>query len=433
MQQKTLLILAVATLGVGGIAWWKLGSDSAAVSSQATTGKLFPELEKQVNDVHTILIERAAGSITLQRAAGGWGVTEKQGYPVDMESVRKSLIALAQMTAVEAKTSDPERYSKLGVEDITAAGAASIQVTLKDAGGKEVAKLILGKEQEGKGGMPSGNVYVRRPGDKVSYLAKGNPDIKPAALDWLKKEILKVSRDRVQSVVITHPDGEVVRVERSKPEDSEFSLANMPEGKELTYPGAPSSVSSTLEWLNLEDVVPAAEVDFGTGAGAKSEYRTFDGLLVRAELKEVDGKCYARFNAVYEAPAAIGPVAEPAPEAAAGKPKPEEVQKEAEALQNRLKDWVFVIPAYNKSSFAKRMSELVKDPAPPAPPPGEGAPSDAGPGGDGETMKIPDSLPPEIQQQIKEHQESLGNKTEVVPAPKAPEQAPETQPQDAPK
>ena len=34
----------------------------------------------------------------------------------------------------------------------TAAGAASMQVTLKDAGGKEVAKLILGKEQEGKGG-----------------------------------------------------------------------------------------------------------------------------------------------------------------------------------------------------------------------------------------------------------------------------------------
>ena len=167
MQHKTILILAVATLGVGGIAWWKLGSDSAAVSSQATTGKLFPELEKQVNDVHTILIERAAGSITLQRAVGGWGVTEKKGYPVDMESVRKSLIALAQMTTVEAKTSDPERYSKLGVEDITAAGAASMQVTLKDAGGKEVAKLILGKEQEGKGGMPSGNVYVRRPGEKV--------------------------------------------------------------------------------------------------------------------------------------------------------------------------------------------------------------------------------------------------------------------------
>ncbi len=424
MQQKTLLILAVATLGVGGIAWWKLSSDKAAVATHSQTGKLFPELEKQVNDVQTILIERASGTVTLQRGPSGFGLNEKQGYPVDIESVRKSLIALAQMTTLEAKTDNPERYAKLGVEDIASAGSASTLVTLKDASGKELAKLIVGKEQEGKGGLPSGNVYVRRVGEKVSYLAKGNPDIKPAALDWLKKEILKVSRDRIQSVVITHPDGELVRVERSKPEDSEFTLANLPEGKELTYPGAPGSVTSTLEWLNLEDVVPTAQIDFSTEAGAKSEYRTFDGLLVRVQLKEVGDKCYARFEALYEAPNAIGPAPETTGEAAAAnKPKPEEVEKEAQALQTRLKDWVFVIPAYNKSSFAKRMSELVKDPAPPPAPPGEGA----APGGDGETMKIPDSLPPEIQQQIKEHQESLGNKTEIVPAPKSPEENPAPQ------
>lgn len=419
MQQKTLVLLAVATLGVGGIAWWKLSSDSAAVSVQSASGKLFPDLETKVNDVRTIRIERASGTVTLERGTAGWGVAEKKSYPVDMEAVRKSLIALAQMTTLESKTDNPERYAKLGVEDTSTAGSGSTLVTLLDSNGKELAKLIIGKEQEGKGGMPSGNVYVRRAGEKLSYLAKGNPDIKPAALDWLKKEILKVSRDRVQSVTITHSDGEVVRVERAKPEDSEFTLANIPAGKELTYPGAPSSITSTLEWLNLEDVVPAAEVDFTKDAGAASEYRTFDGLMVRVQLKEAGDKCYARFEAVYEAPQVVGPVAEPAPgdTAQPGKPKPEEIQKEAEGLQARLKDWAFVIPAYNKSSFAKRMSELVKDPAPPTPPPGESA----APGGDGETMKIPDSLPAEIQQQIKEHQESLGNKTEVVPAPQPPE------------
>jgi Domain of unknown function (DUF4340) len=422
MQSKTLVTLAIATLGIGGIAWWKLSSDQAAVTSQAASGKLFPELEARINDVSTIVIERASGTLTLQRSATGWGVLEKKGYPVEMESVRKSLIALAQMTTLEAKTDNPERYSKLGVEELSAAGSSSALVTLKDAGGKELAKLYVGKEQEGKGSLPSGNVYVRRAGEKLSYLAKGNPDFKPNALDWLKKEILKVARDRVQSVSITHPDGELVRVERAKPQDNDFQLVPMPEGKELIYPGAPGSVSSTLEWLNLEDVLPAAEVDFSTEAGAKSEYRTFDGLVVRVQLKDTGDKCYARFEASYEAPVVIGPEASTTAEAApSNPPKPEEIQKEAEALQARLKDWVFVIPAYNKASFAKRITDLVKDPAPPAPAPGSG--------GD-ETMKIPDNLPPEIQEQIKAHQESLGNKTEVVPTPTPSEEPKDHAPHD---
>jgi hypothetical protein len=70
------------------------------------------------------------------------------------------------------------------------------------------------------------------------------------------------------------------------------------------------------------------------------------------------------------------------------------------------------------------MSELLKDPAPP--------PADVEGGED--AVRIPGDLPPEIQQQIKEHQESIGNKAVIEPAPSEtpPDSPPEETPGDAP-
>src|SRR6185503_7959922 len=53
------------------------------------------------------------------------------------------------------------------------------------------------------------------------------------------------------------------------------------------------------------------------------------------------------------------------------KPKPksaEEIEKEVAELNGRLSKWVYQIPSYNKSSFEKKKSELLKGKTPPAPP-----------------------------------------------------------------
>ncbi len=387
MKQKTLTILFAATLVVGGFAALKLSHDDSAVAPRNSQGELLPGLLKTVNEVTSITLQRKDGSATLARTeSGSWGLAEKDGYPVDSDAVKQTLIALAQMSPLEAKTDDPARYAKLGVQDPEAEGSTATLVTLKDKSGKELAKLLVGKPSEGKGGMPSGNTYVRRAGEKQSWLAKGSPELKEKPTDWLKKQVVEIKRDRVRSVEVRHADGEVVHVERATAKETNFELSGIPEGQELSYPSVAGSLASALEYLNLEDVLPADKVDFTQGAGPTSEFRTFDGLKITVHVKEDGEKCFARFEAAYEAPTQVGPTPPPAPEAGAdgSKPpeqpdatakKPEDVQKEASELQARLSKWVYQIPAYNKANFTKHLKDMLKAKTPPpAPPAGEGPP-----------------------------------------------------------
>jgi len=199
--------------------------------------------------------------------------------------------------------------------------------------------------------------------------------------------------------------------------------------------------------VNLEDVAPASEVDFSTGTGPIARFQTFDGLVVTVTTKDQDGNSYASFAASYEAPPAAAtetPAAPPA-EGEAATPPPtatksaEQVTKEAAELNARLSKWAYVISAYSRSQLGKKLGELVKDKAPPpdatmpdgsAPPEGlDGAPGDEKP------MVIPGDLPKEIQEQIKAHQESIGNKTVIGEPTKKPEgdvPTPDEKPADEP-
>jgi hypothetical protein len=454
MNTKSLVWLGVVTLVIAGVAAMTLERREASERGSQETQKLFPDLSRSVNDVAAITIKKKDGEYTLQKNGEKWGLAEKQGYPVDMEPVRKTLIGLTEATIVEAKTTDKERYAKLGVQDpdATAAPAApaasegaatptphaangaesstSTLVTLKDASGKAIASLIVGKPHEGKN-FGTNEVYVRRAGEAQSWLAKAALELKDKNVDWLDKKILEVKRDRIRAVDVKHPDGEVVHVEREKPEDTNFTLANIPEGKELTFPTAASGMSSSLEWLNLDDVVPASEVDFKATPPVVCRFSTFDGLTITVTTKEDKDKTYARFEAAYEPPPEVaGPKPEEKKDESADKKdekkddkkpekkSPDEVKKEVADLNARLSPWVYVIPSYNKATFTKHMADLVKDKAPPPPPPGtqpatnpDGTPKTSDP----DTYKIPNDLPPEIQKQIQEHQASLGHKTEVVP------------------
>lgn len=373
MNPRILISMLAATVVAAVLTALTLHSREASVRATSESAKLFPDLMPKINDAAVLAVERKDGGYELRKSGETWVVAEKGDYPADVSPIAKTLIALAQMTTVEPKTSDPARYAQLGVQDPGAEGSTSTKLTVKDSAGGVLASVIVGKAHEGKQGG-TGQVYVRKPGDAQSWLAKGSLDLKEKSVDWLQKEILKVPRDRVRSVEVTHPDGEVVHVDREKPSDTNFTLHDIPPGKELSYPSVAGSMANALEWLNFEDVVPAAQVDFSNGAGPVCRFETFDGLVVTVRTKDQDGKTYARFEAAYQAPATPAEdAAEPAaastePGKDASKPakkSPEEVQKEVAELQARLAAWTYVIPAYNRSTFAKKKSEMLKDPAAP--------------------------------------------------------------------
>lgn len=430
MNQKTLVGLGIATVAIVGIAWFALHDRESAVQATSEKAKLYPELAAKVNDVASIKFQKSGETWTIRRAGDSWGLAEKDDYPVDVEAVRKTVVGIADMTIVEAKTKKPEQYEKLDVQDPSAAGAKGVQVTLTDKGGAELVNLVVGKEHDSKGALMSNQRYVRKAGDAQSWLVQGTIDPKEKSTDWLQKKVIEVKRDRVRSIEVAHADGETLKVDRAKADQQDFTLHDLPEGKELTYPTAPGSLASALEYLNLEDVQPLEKVDFATGALATTTFRTFDGLVVKTTVKEEGDKAYARFEASYEAPPAPPAPAEGDAKPAEGETPaapsktPEEVQKEVAELNARLSKWAYAIPTWSKSNLAKRKADLLKDKTPPPPPPSEGG-ANAAPGATSDAFAIPSNLPPEIQEAIKKDQEAKGNKTLVVdPATNTPVEAP---------
>lgn len=425
MNTKSIVLLGGAAVAAVVLAAVSLRQRDSNVVAETTAGtkkeqdRLFPDLLAKVNDVTSVTVTRADGSYTLTRTESGWGLADKDLYPIEIEPLRKTLITLGEMKKLEKKTSDPKNHATFGVEEPDAPDSKSTLVTVNGPGGATYARLIVGLEHESKGAMLSNQRYVRVAGDPQTWLVQGSFDLKPKGTDWLAKEILKVARDRVRSVEVTQPDGELLAVDRASPTLTDFTLIDVPEGKELTYPSAANTVAGGLEYVNLEDVEPIAKVDFANGAGPTARYKTFDGLVVTATTKEQDGKSWARFEASYEAQPAPPAPAEGAPPAPAQK-SADDVRKEVDELNARLSKWAFQISSYSRSNLGKKKSELLKDKAPPPAPADPNAPP-----ADDKTMFVPNTLPPEIQEQIKAHQESIGNKVVIGTPGETPKPAPD--------
>src|SRR5690349_16072683 len=198
MNTKTLGILAAATVLVAGVAALTLQRRESSVRSAEAHVKLFPGLDKAVKDAAKIVVTRKSGTATLEKKDGTWGLAEKSGYPVEVEPVRKTLLALADMETVEAKTQNPALHAELGVEDPDKEGSKSTLLTVQDASGKELAKLVVGKNYESKNFSGPQQTYVRKPGENQAWLAKGQVELKEKDSDWLKKDIVKVPRERVR-------------------------------------------------------------------------------------------------------------------------------------------------------------------------------------------------------------------------------------------
>jgi Domain of unknown function (DUF4340) len=343
-------------------------------SPVAGTGTLFvPDLNNELPNVESVTISTGGNKVVaaFERGSDTWTVSNKGGYAANVAKLRQGLQALGEARILEQKTSNPEFYSQLGVEDTAGADAAGVGVSLK-AGDKEIAAVILGNAQGSK------YRYVRRAGEAQSYLIDRNPDFPRAVAQWLDALIIDLRSDRVKRVTITHPDGEVVTVSKASADAQNYDVANVPKGRELLYPGVANVIGNALRELNLEDVERASAAADGEGEGDEKptvvEFRTFDGLVVRAEGTKRGDEHWLTFEASVDPetpPPASPPAAEstgstepaePAPAADATQP-PADPKAEAERINARVGGWRYRIASFQYDQMTRRMTDLLKPPA----------------------------------------------------------------------
>ena len=147
---RAVLVLGIVTLvAVGAVLFVERGSNTPEPGG----GIVFPALLEQVNSVARVRVTGSEGTFTLARDGDAWVVEEKERHPADPDRVHKLLVGAAGMKRVEPKTSDPERYPRLWLEDPTGKDARSVRTR---PGGR------VGRRARGLGARRPPSLEVRR-------------------------------------------------------------------------------------------------------------------------------------------------------------------------------------------------------------------------------------------------------------------------------
>ena len=404
MKTNDLIKLGGVALVALVAALWIGGARAPGDVSPGAGGPLAPGLKDHLNEVKSVKLVGAEDKTiaTLVRGDAGWNVAERAGFGADAAKIREFLLKLADAQLLEAKTAKPELHKKLGVEDVSAKDAYGVRVEIE--GAPKPYKLIIGRPnaQAGEG------TFVRRADEPQSWLAKGTISVDKNTGDWLKRDLVDIPSTRVASAEITH-DGKTLKAYKNAEKDSNFLVADLPKGRELSSEFAANAIAAVLAQLKFDDVKPAAEMPAPADARTV-RYTTFDGIVVSGKVWENGGKDYAQFSASLDegaakigiehlqaaeiaaytskvadfaaaqrpaAPAAAAaessqPAAAPATPA---KPEPplastdkdkdaaaklEKLRHETAELQKRFDGWVFAVPAFKYANMTRSLDDLLK-------------------------------------------------------------------------
>jgi hypothetical protein len=321
--------------------------------------RMFPNLDPAtVNSAASLTVTAKGKSFTVYQKDGVWVVKEMSDYPADTALVRKALFALTELRPYEAKTRDPQRLAKLELEDPKGKDAQSKQLTVKDKDGKVLADVIVGKSNTTNVILGKEMVYVRKAGEDQGWLAEGDPTLKAEALDWILRNVVDVDVERVKDVETKDAKGEVVlQIGKAKAEDKEFAVRNLPVGRKPKEARMISYVAEALDNASLDDVKKVGDVDFDKNGVGTGVWRTFDGLVIKVRMAEIDKKFWVSLAAEVDEEAVLKE-----------KPKPETklkdaeaVRKEAAEINTRVKAWAYHLPT-TSSRFMQYKIDDVSEP-----------------------------------------------------------------------
>ncbi len=276
---------------------------------------LLPALARELNTVTSLSVMKGSTtpSVTVHKQGEQWTVAERGNYPADVAKLRSVLLSLSNAKIREEKTSDPANYSTIGVEDPTKPGATGSQIELVTKGGKH--DVIVGKA------VDQGN-FVRRAGEKASYIV--DPGISPEAEPryWIDTRLLDIPVDKIQSIQFKPQTGPAYSLRRvseaaakpaegkgvgpkavapatatpaptapapaappAAPAASKFVLEGVPSGRQAVDSQTLAPSPSIFSNLTDDDVAPAGDIDFSkasivTVTLADDSVLTFTGTAI---------------------------------------------------------------------------------------------------------------------------------------------------------
>jgi hypothetical protein len=284
------------------------------------------------------IVSPDADPVDISRKGTDWVVDSRNNYPADTAKLSQLFIALASAQLVEEKTSNPENYDKLEVDDPEQGGSGR---KLDITGDNAAWSVILGKSAQ------ADFRYARIADSATSYLIDRNPEVPDNAAGWLRPEIVDVQAGAVRKLTIRHSDADTIKIEKGAADEREFKLLAVPEGREPSYPTVGTGIAGALAGLELDDVRPAADGD----ATSTAVFETWAGLTITVDVYTENDENWISIRADQKA-------ADAAEEK--GVAVETEVEENADSINRRVAGWQYRIPDYKSELLTRRWDDLLK-------------------------------------------------------------------------
>jgi hypothetical protein len=335
MQSRSLILLASATAVLVAIAIVVLATGDRGVSRAARGQPAFPVLAAKLGEVASVTVSRNGTTMTLIRDGDSWLVAEKGNYPANAAKISQIVRAMADLNLVEPKTQNADLYPRLDVEDPEHGKSALVAV--KDKSGGDLAQAIVGKRRYDRLGAGNDGVYLRKPGEAQTWLARGTPDPTGDPSSWLERQIVDISEKKIAKVALTQPDGSKLVISRLAPE-AKFAVEDAPPDTKFKSETTTSGPAGALETLDLDDVKPAGELPVPDKDVVTASFTTFDGLTIDLRLVERDKSDWVAISATGSGSA----------------------EAEAKKIEDKASHWTYAIPAYKANLLKTKLADLIE-------------------------------------------------------------------------
>lgn len=260
-RQRFIVLLVAALLAISGALYL---STQRNLPRDPHGMALLPTLASELNSVSALTVRKgAAAPVTVHKQGEQWTVAARADYPADLPKLKKLLLALSDAKIREEKTSNPDSYAIIGVEDPSQPGATGTQIELTAQNGK--LAVIVGKSA-GEG------TFVRRAGEKTSYIVEPGISVEAEPRYWIDTRLLDIPTDKIQSIESKPASGAAFSVHRvaanppanppPAPAADKFVLDGVPSGRQAADSQTLAPSPAHFSNLNVEDVVPAGDIDF---------------------------------------------------------------------------------------------------------------------------------------------------------------------------
>ena len=326
MNRRRLTVLVIAALLVIGIASYL--SQRRNASHDTHDAPLFPALAGELASVSSLDIRKGSKTptVSLRKKGEQWTVAQRADYPADVSKLRKLLLSLSDAKIIEEKTSEPANFAVIGVDDPASPTTLGTEIVFAVKDGSHT--VIVGK--------PSGEGnFVRRGGEKTSYLETPGIYIESEPRFWIDTKLLDIPADNIDRIDYKPVAGAPYSVHRvvaphaapapagaaaaasaaaqpgaatqpsaaaqpSPPETGkDFALEGTPPGRKPADSPTLAPSPAVYGSLTADDVAPATEIDFSKPASTIVTMK--DGSTVTLTGTVVGDKHWIQVNAPKDA------------------------------------------------------------------------------------------------------------------------------------